>query len=245
MCPGKNKAYAVSNVKLNYQGSEHTANVGGVNAKPSRCTLPIFHLPMDVASAPAGLGYVSNDGHHFTCRNPIVTQHAFHMFVIHLLYIIDASLIIAPISIFVVDRLVATVFLRNDNLQRSVRSGSMSQQDRQPSRGSSGIERISRTANNRLGAVFSAMYSFWIERQAAVDRNPLLSGDRKDAYSLVFFNHEPSTSIENDFTSSPDELLSAALHFNAIGGKDFSCALEMAQKVMTSHWSTERYELFS
>ena len=117
----------------------------------------------------------------------------------------------------------------------------MSLQDRQPPPGSSGIERIEPTANNRLGAVFSALYSFWIERQAAVDRNSLLGGSRKDAYSLIFFNHEPSTSIENDYTTSPDELLTAALQFNAIGGKDFLGALETAQKVMTSHWSTERY----
>lgn len=120
----------------------------------------------------------------------------------------------------------------------------MSQQDLQPSPNSTGVERIKRTANNRLGAVFSALHSFWIQRQAAVDRNSLLGGSRKDAYSLIFFNHEPSTSIENDVTSSPDELLTAALQFNANGGKDFSRALERAQKVMTSYWSTQRYVLF-
>ena len=117
----------------------------------------------------------------------------------------------------------------------------MSLQDRQPPPNSSGIERIERTAHNRLGAVFSALYSFWTQRQAAVNRNSLLGGSRKDAYSLIFFNHELSTTIENDFTSSPDELLTAALKFNANGGKDFSIALETAQRIMTSHWSTERY----
>jgi hypothetical protein len=39
----------------------------------------MFHPPMDAANAPAGLGYVSNDGHHFGCRNPIVMQQAFHV----------------------------------------------------------------------------------------------------------------------------------------------------------------------
>ncbi|SRR6266404_1876367 len=117
----------------------------------------------------------------------------------------------------------------------------MCQQDRQPLPNSAGIERIVPTANDRLGVVFSALYSFWIARQAALDRNAGAGGGRRDAYSLIFFNHEPSTSIENDFTSSPDELLAAALQFEADGGTDFTGALERAQNVMTAHWSTERY----
>jgi hypothetical protein len=163
----------------------------------------MFHPPIDALNAPA-LGYVSNDGHHFGCRNPIVMQQAFHV-------------------IFVIDR-----------------SGSMCQQDRQPLPNSAGIERIVPTANDRLGCVFSALYSFWIARQAAVDRNSPVGGGRRDAYSLIFFNHEPSTSIENDFTGSPDELLIAALQFEADGGTDFTSALERAQHIMTSHWSMER-----
>ena len=118
----------------------------------------------------------------------------------------------------------------------------MSLSDRQPLPNSSGIERIVRKANNRLGAVFSALYSFWIARQAAVDRNSSLGGSRKDAYSLIFFNHEASaSSIQNDFSSSPDELLNAALDFNISGGIDFTHALEKTEEVMISHWSTERY----
>lgn len=185
-------------------GPEHTVDVGGANAQPSRCTLSMFHPPVDVANAPVGLGYASNDGHHFGCRNPIVMQQAFHV-------------------IFVIDR-----------------SGSMCQQDRQPLPNSAGIDRIVPTANDRLGVVFAALYSFWIARQAAVDRNSPVGGGRRDSYSLIFFNHEPSTSIENDFTSSPDELLTAALNFEADGGTDFTGALERAENVMTAHWSPER-----
>lgn len=78
-----------------------------------------------------------------------------------------------------------------------------------------------------------------------MDRNSPVGGGRRDAYSLIFFNHEPSTSVENDFTSSPDELLAAALQYEADGGTDFTSALERTQNVMTTHWSTERYGLFS
>ncbi|KAI0250888.1 hypothetical protein BJV78DRAFT_1154831 [Lactifluus subvellereus] len=185
-------------------GPEHTVEVGGANAQPSRCTLALFHPPMDAANAPAGLGYVSNDGHHFSCKNPIVMQQAFHV-------------------IFVIDR-----------------SGSMCQQDRQPRPNAAGIDRITPTANDRLGAVFSALYSFWLARQAAIGRNAQIGGARRDSYSLIFFNHEPSTSIEGDFASSPDELLTAALRYEADGGTDFTRALEKTHNIMNAHWSTER-----
>jgi hypothetical protein len=231
-------------LKLNYQGPEHTVEAGGSNALPSRCTFPMFHPPMDAASASAGLGYMSNDGHYFECKNPIVLQHAFHMCVINHLDIFDTPLITTTRSIFVIDRLAMLHYPLPTNLQPRIRSESMSQKDIQPPPDSAGIERIKLTADNRLGATFSALYSFWIQREAAVNRNSVKGRDRNDAYSLIFFNHEQSTPIEYDFTSSPDELLTAALRFNATGDTEFSSALERAQNVMTSHWSTERFVSF-
>lgn len=76
------------------------------------------------------------------------------------------------------------------------------------------------------------------------NNSPVGGGGERDAYSLIFFNHEPSMSIENDFTSSPDELLTAALKFGAVGRTDFTRALNRTWKLMASHWSTERYEPF-
>ncbi|KAG8216262.1 hypothetical protein J3R82DRAFT_8306 [Butyriboletus roseoflavus] len=51
-------------------GPEHTA-AGGEAAIPSYCVLPLFHAPLNPSIAPAGLGYVSQDGHQFACRNPV------------------------------------------------------------------------------------------------------------------------------------------------------------------------------
>jgi len=80
MCPGNDTLVNfVAAIETKFKGPEHTEEVGGANAQPSRCTLALFHAPMDAANAPAGLGYVSNDGHHFSCRNPIVMQQAFHV----------------------------------------------------------------------------------------------------------------------------------------------------------------------
>ena len=83
MCPGNNiltRALSLLlNLTLQIQGTEHTVEVGGANVQPSRCTLALFHPPIDAANAPVGLGYVSDDGHHFSCRNPIVMQQAFRV----------------------------------------------------------------------------------------------------------------------------------------------------------------------
>lgn len=59
-------------------GPEHTAAEGNA-AQPSFCTLRLFHVPMDPNNAPATPGYVSTDGHFFSCRNPVVMQQAFHV----------------------------------------------------------------------------------------------------------------------------------------------------------------------
>jgi hypothetical protein len=57
-------------------GEEHKARED-TPAKPSFCTLPMFHPP--AAGATRGVGYVSTDGHQFDCRNPAVMKAAFHV----------------------------------------------------------------------------------------------------------------------------------------------------------------------
>ncbi|KAH8977864.1 hypothetical protein EDB86DRAFT_3157238 [Lactarius hatsudake] len=186
-------------------GPDHTSEGGGASAQPSSCTLPIFHAPLRTKILSPGPGYVSSDGHHFTCKSPALLQPAFHV-------------------IFVIDK-----------------SGSMSSTDQTPLPNAPGSDRITPKANNRLGAVFSSLYSFWIARQATFDRNAQSGGGaRKDAYSLILFDSVPTNCIENDCTSSPDELLTAALQFDAGGGTNFTRALKRTQDVMSSHWSTER-----
>ncbi|KAI0052041.1 hypothetical protein FA95DRAFT_1484280 [Auriscalpium vulgare] len=180
-------------------GNEHTQATPAV---PSYCTLPIFHPPRNPTSAPAGLGYVSNDGHMFGCKNPVVMQQAFHV-------------------IFVIDR-----------------SGSMSASDRRPLANAPGTDVIRRTADNRLGAVFSALYSFWSARHTAVSNGGPQA--RRDAYTIVMFDSTTQIAVANDFTSSPDQLLAAVLNCVTYGGTNFTRALREGQAAMQTHWSTER-----
>jgi len=81
MCSGKLP-------RCKYQRQNHDSEIGpehagdaGTLPQPSYCTLPMFHPPSDPSAAPA-LGYISNDGHHFNCRNPVVMQQAFHVYVL-------------------------------------------------------------------------------------------------------------------------------------------------------------------
>ncbi|KIO11018.1 hypothetical protein M404DRAFT_994686 [Pisolithus tinctorius Marx 270] len=59
-------------------GREHAGDAGTL-PQPSYCTLAMFHQPSDARGAAPAIGYISKDGHHFTCQNPVVTQHAYHV----------------------------------------------------------------------------------------------------------------------------------------------------------------------
>jgi hypothetical protein len=109
--------------------------------------------------------------------------------------------------------------------------------DRRPLADSPMTDRIARSANNRLGAVFSALYSFWMARHAAMTAG---RGARRDAYSVILFNSTPTRVWTNDFTSTPDELLKVMLGYWAIGWTNFSKALREGGVVMKQNWSTER-----
>ncbi|KAI0250874.1 hypothetical protein BJV78DRAFT_526274 [Lactifluus subvellereus] len=120
------------------------------------------------------------------------------------------------------------------------RSGSMSYNDRRPLANAPATNRIRQLANNRLGAVYSALYSFWSARHAATTAGRQTIGVRRDAYSVILFNEVTTRVLTNDFMSSPDQLLGAVLSSQAHGGTNFSEALLVGQAVMEENWSTER-----
>ncbi|KAG8956419.1 hypothetical protein FRC03_010886, partial [Tulasnella sp. 419] len=66
-------------------GKEHEAT-SSAPARPSFCTLPIFHPPQPPDWTGAGNGYVSGDGHAFSCVNPNTMNQAFHV-----IFVLDRS----------------------------------------------------------------------------------------------------------------------------------------------------------
>ncbi|KAF9016568.1 hypothetical protein BDZ89DRAFT_1075488 [Hymenopellis radicata] len=121
------------------------------------------------------------------------------------------------------------------------RSSSMGCRDRLPLPNTPVTAQIQRMANNRLGAVYSALYGFWTSRRAAVTGQAQgAAANRRDAYSVILFDHTTSTVLANDFTSSPEDLLNTVSRYGTGGGTDFELALDAAKTVMRQHWSTER-----
>ncbi|PIL36992.1 hypothetical protein GSI_00684 [Ganoderma sinense ZZ0214-1] len=118
------------------------------------------------------------------------------------------------------------------------RSGSMGINDRRPLDNTPTTQLIRGSHNNRLGAVYSSLHGFWEARHRAVMVNGGTA--RRNAYSVILFDHTISTAITHDFTSTPTQLLDTVLRYQADGGTDFTLAIGMAQSCLERHWSTER-----
>lgn len=116
------------------------------------------------------------------------------------------------------------------------RSGSMGGRDRKPLPLTPVTNVISAKRQNRLGAVYSSLWTFWSARH-----NILAHASRTDAYSVIAFDHEAEVVLENDFKSSPDILLSSVMKYDTGGGTNYAMALEVANDVMARHWSSDRY----
>ena len=117
----------------------------------------------------------------------------------------------------------------------------MAETDCQPLADAPAADRIRERTNNRLGAVYSAVYSFWIARYIAVIAGRKTVGARRDAYSVILFNSGAENVLANDCKNSLDRLLDSMLTKRANGGKNFTVALQAGQNVMVQHWSTERF----
>ncbi|KAI9437150.1 hypothetical protein H4582DRAFT_1764590, partial [Lactarius indigo] len=136
----------------------------------------------------------------------------------------------------------------------------MSKTDRQPLANTPATDRIQERADNRLGTVYSALYSFWSARHVAVTTNQQKApffrresrpqkgrcqvshtiGTRRDAYSVILFNAKMKNVVANNFTSSLDELLDIVLNEKTKWGTNFAAALQAGQAIMADNWSTER-----
>jgi hypothetical protein len=119
----------------------------------------------------------------------------------------------------------------------------MSLNDRRPLANALATDRIRKRADNRLGAVYSALYSFWSARQAAVASGQETIGARSDAYSVILFNATTDNVVVNDFTSSPDQLLDIVLNEPTKWGTNFAAAIQASHAVMVDNWSRERSEI--
>ena len=120
----------------------------------------------------------------------------------------------------------------------------MSLRDRKPLRDHPTWSRISRSANNRLGAVFQAIHSFLSARERALISNyPGAVKCQYDAYSAILFDQTANEVFTNVTGETPDNLLTKLLDHRVNGGADFNGALRKVHQVMDTHWNSERSAL--
>jgi hypothetical protein len=150
-------------------------------------------------------------------------------------------------SIFVIDRWVIHTPTIPKSLIFFHRSGSMCQNTPTPLPATPVTPAILRRHNDRLGAVFLSLHGFWQSRQTALTAVQGSSAQaqaapaRRDAYSVILFNHSVTQSFVNDFQRTPENLLSSLLQYEADGGTNFCQAVIETEKVMRSHWNNERW----
>ena len=113
------------------------------------------------------------------------------------------------------------------------RSMSMNKVDRKPLQNSPVYGRIRAHMDNRLGAVYSALYSFWSARQAAV-------GLQRDANTVILHAENTQSVCENDSMRSPSELLDLLLRNGPNGGNCFDRALHAAGTAISRWWNDAR-----
>ena len=118
-------------------------------------------------------------------------------------------------------------------LTNSSRSMSMNKIDKPPLENSPVYGKLRACMNNRLGAVYSALYSFWSARQAAVGR-------QYDANTIILHAENTKILCENDSRRSPNELLDLLLPNRPIGGNSFDRALKAADSVISKWWDDPR-----
>ncbi|CAG8473542.1 7953_t:CDS:10 [Ambispora leptoticha] len=169
----------------------------------SFCTQGLFHPGLNPNShPPQSIGYISTDGHHFTCENPIGNFHI----------------------VFVVDR-----------------SSSMSSRDRKPLNQRTITSCLLNAHNNRLGAVYEAVYNFIKTRnhsgkatfvgRAAVDR---------DITSLILFNNAATVVFENQNLSDTEELLNMMMKFTPAGGTFFREGIKKAAEIIEKYYDPKK-----
>jgi hypothetical protein len=118
-------------------------------------------------------------------------------------------------------------------LTYSPRSMSMNKDDRKPLENSPVHGRIHARMNNRLGAVYSALYSFWSVRQAAI-------GLQRDSNTVILHAQNTQCVCENDTTRSPSELLDLLLPNSPNGGNCFDKAFKAADTAISKWWNNTR-----
>lgn len=112
----------------------------------------------------------------------------------------------------------------------------MSANDQVPNPDTPVHEQLQKEHNNRLGAVYDAVYKFTQARQASLRRKC------NDTVSVVLFNRRAKTIYQNQPLDSSN-IFSEMIKHNAEPGTNFSVAIEQAGEVCLSNYDPQRYDI--
>ncbi|CAG8768884.1 8977_t:CDS:1, partial [Ambispora leptoticha] len=181
---------------------KHEKSIDGKDPIRSFCTQELFHPRLSPTSnPPENIGYISIDGHHFSCENPTINVGDFHI-------------------VFVVDR-----------------SSSMGSNDCRPFCSKSQTSHLKLSHNNRLGAVYDAIYTFIETRKNSRKATRVgLSAVDRDIASLILFARKATIVFENSGLSDTDELLNKMMKFTVTGGTSYCKGIQKAAEIIEKYY---------
>ncbi|CAG8497613.1 11334_t:CDS:10 [Acaulospora morrowiae] len=125
------------------------------------------------------------------------------------------------------------------------RSLSMSDTDKKPLQGTPIYNNLVLTHNNRLGAVYNAVYSFLDTRISSFRSSQNFSHNSattpQDSVSLIFFDHEAIIESENLPLVDPSHFLNAMLKYTPRKGTNYYLAIQKAGFIIDKHFDPTKY----
>ncbi|KAJ3110211.1 hypothetical protein HDU96_006820 [Phlyctochytrium bullatum] len=196
------------------KGEEHKPVEGQDNTQRTKsfCTLPMFHDPVDPGAQPSS-GYVSSDGHQFSCANPSKHSGSFHI-------------------VFVLDRsgsMASTGACPNV----STPHGRMISKSHNNQFGAT-LDAAYRFCVTRNATVAGATLA---------SGTPVADAPNTlDAFSVITFEGRPLILLENVRNSSPNQMLEKFISApRASGSTDFSRALRLTRDVLEKNFDQNRH----
>ncbi|CAG8434680.1 7782_t:CDS:10 [Diversispora eburnea] len=179
----------------------------GVPPSKSYCQLEIFHDPVDSSAPPPGnYGYVSLDGHHFNCDNPVTREATFHI-----VLVLDRSSSMSysdkkPIKgANLPDPVYQNLVQKHNNRTGAVYSAVYSFLE----------TRISTVKNNTPSNV---------------------AAPPKDIVSLILFDSSSEIIVENQKLDNSNYFMQEMLKHGPRGGTNFDMAIQKAGVVIDRHF---------
>ncbi|CAG8488857.1 9634_t:CDS:10 [Gigaspora rosea] len=118
------------------------------------------------------------------------------------------------------------------------RSESMSRSDKKPLCNTPVYNLLKTYHDNRIGAVYTAVYIFMEARLAA--QRSLFQSTNKDTISLILFDHEVIIPFENHVLTDSESMLNQMLPHRARGGTNFNLAIQAAGSLINTYFDPTR-----